>query len=119
MNTNIQLESLTRTLAYLTYLHDEFTSEIETKTAEIEQHHSLKTQLSSQKSENQSGRKIIRDWRRKSFALHQRRSRLKDMKDTLSRQIDEVQRAQSRLAASQNSTLLVNTTPLRRSEALA
>lgn len=93
MSSSIQKETLKKTLAYLSCLHDEFVFEIETKTVEIKMHHKLKAKLASQPGGVRPDREHMRAWRRKSFALHERRSRLKTLKDALVRQMNDVKKA--------------------------
>lgn len=92
-----QKESLRRALSYLEILHEEFIEEIELKTIAIHNHQARKGYAGRTVSFNHEEKLRMQAWRRTSFALHQRRSRLKAMKDSLARQIDDVRMALKRM----------------------
>lgn len=96
--TNVsQKESLSHALEYLEPLCDEFTAEIVSITDDIRRHKEARELLSPKKSQSKENKAFLQQWRRKSFALHRRRTTLKGMKDCLDRQIQDVKLALGRL----------------------
>lgn len=89
----LKKESLQSALEYLESLYHEFTSEIELKTEDILKHQQSRIRPPQGKAD----KVYLQEWRRKSFALHQRRTKLKDMKDCLDHQIQDVRTALDRL----------------------
>ena len=92
-------EALRKTMEYLETLHNEFVEEIEKKTEEIQIHKALKFLIHPPASDGADARKTLQAWRKKSYALHRRRTRLKSMKECLARQIHDLQTALDRLKA--------------------
>lgn len=83
-------ESLQNALEYLEVLYDELISEIEAKTVEIRIHREKRSHFFHKTLQIEDNKSFLRKWRRESFALHQRRAKLKDVKDCLDRQIKDV-----------------------------
>ncbi|MBU1171918.1 MAG: hypothetical protein KKD44_20380 [Proteobacteria bacterium] len=97
MGKHSQKEALQRALDYLQSLHDEFIDEIESKTRDISIHRARREHLNDICKEPPDMIRQLQAWRRTSFALHQRRSKLKTMDDNLVRQINEVKMTLDRL----------------------
>lgn len=93
-------EALRKTLDYLQALNAEFIEEIDKKTKDIQTHKAMKAGLGAPGCTAADARKRLQAWRKKSYALHRRRTRLKSMKECLDRQISDLQTALDRLSAS-------------------
>lgn len=93
MTRHLQKESLGNALYCLQRLHLEYSDAIELKTLEIQNHNARKDTVGPADSRTPDEARKMQAWRRISFQLHQRRSQLKTMKESLVRQIDDVETA--------------------------